>query len=48
MDNHRLCRTVDLIARYYDSRKVGHVGHEGYRKSTDLAKFGKCIDELNW
>jgi hypothetical protein len=22
------------------------VGHEGYRKSTDLAKFGKCIDEL--
>ncbi|MES0397150.1 MAG: hypothetical protein ABUK17_06350 [Syntrophobacteria bacterium] len=46
MDNHRLCRTVDLIARYYDSRKVGFVGHEGYRKSTDLAKFGKCIDEL--
>jgi SAM-dependent methyltransferase len=22
------------------------VGHEGYRKSTDLAKFCKCIDEL--
>ncbi len=46
MDNHRLRKTVDLIARYYDGCKVGHVGHEGYRKSTDLAKFGKCIDEL--
>ena len=46
MDNHRLRKTVDLIARYYDSCKVGHVGHEGYRKSTDLMKFARCIDEL--
>ncbi len=46
MDNHRLRKTVNLIARYYDGCKVGYVGHEGYRKSTDLAKFGKCIDEL--
>ena len=46
MDNHRLRRTVDFIARYYDSCKVGYVGHEGYRKSTDLVKFGKCIDDL--
>lgn len=46
MDNHRLRKTVNLIARYYDGCKVGYVGHEGYRKSTDLAKFCKCIDEL--
>jgi len=46
MDNHRLRRTVDLVARYYDSCKVGYVGHEGYRKSTDLVKFARCTDEL--
>ena len=46
MDNHRLRKTVDLIARYYDGCKVGYAGHEGYRKSTDLVKFARCIDEL--
>jgi hypothetical protein len=46
MDNHRLSKTVDFIARYYDRYKVGYVGHEGYRKSTDLVKFARCIDEL--
>jgi len=46
MDNLRLRKTVDLIARYYDGCKVGYVGHEGYRKSTDLVKFARCIDEL--
>ena len=46
MDNLRLRKTVDLIALYYNSCKVGYVGHEGYRKSTDLLKFARCIDEL--
>ena len=46
MDNLRLSKTVDLIARFYDGCKVGYVGHEGYRKSTDLIKFARCIDEL--
>ena len=46
MDNSRLSKTIDLIARYYDGCKVGYVGHEGYRKSTDLVKFARCIDEL--
>ena len=46
MADSRLRKTVDLIARYYDAFKVGHVGHEGYRKSTDLAKFARCIDQL--
>ncbi len=46
MADSRLRQTVDLIARYYDGCKVGYVGHEGYRKSTDLVKFARCIDEL--
>ena len=46
MENHRLSKTVEFIARYYDGCKVGYVGHEGYRKSTDLVKFARCIDEL--
>jgi SAM-dependent methyltransferase len=46
MDNLRLSKTVDFIATYYDSCKVGYVGHEGYRKSTDLVKFARCIAEL--
>ena len=46
MTDSRLQQTVATIADYYNGCKVGYVGHEGYRKSTDLAKFGKCIDEL--
>ena len=46
MDHVRLKQTVACIADYYDGNKVGSVGHEGYRKSTDLAKFCKCIDKL--
>ena len=46
MVNHRLRQTLDLIARFYNDHKVGYVGYEGYRKSTDLVKLGRCIDEL--
>ena len=46
MTDSRLRKSLDLIAKYYDGCKVGYVGHEGYRKSTDLVKFGRCIDEL--
>jgi len=46
MDNLRLSKTIEYIATYYDGCKVGYVGHEGYRKSTDLLKFARCIDEL--
>jgi SAM-dependent methyltransferase len=46
MDDVRLKQTVACIADYYNGCKIGYVGHEGYRKSTDLAKFGKCVDEL--
>ena len=46
MNDSRLQQTIGTLADYYNSCKVGYVGHEGYRKSTDLAKFGTCIDEL--
>ena len=46
MDDVRLEQTVACIADYYNGCKVGYVGHEGYRKSTDLVKFARCIDEL--
>ena len=46
MDDSRLQQTIATIADYYNGCKVGYVGHEGYRKSTDLVKFGECIDEL--
>ncbi len=46
MTDSRLQQTIATIADFYNGCKVGYVGHEGYRKSTDLAKFCKCIDEL--
>lgn len=46
MENHRLRQTLDRIASFYNDYKVGYVGHEGYRKSTDLVKLGRCIEEL--
>ena len=46
MDNLRLQQTLDVIADYYSGYKVGYEGNEGYRKSTDLQKLGRCIDEL--
>jgi len=46
MDDVLLKQTVACIADYYNGYKVGYVGHEGYRKSTDLEKFARCIDEL--
>ncbi|MFP3870607.1 MAG: class I SAM-dependent methyltransferase, partial [Syntrophobacteria bacterium] len=46
MDHKRFRQTRSLIADYYNGCKVGYVGPEGYRKSTDLVKFSRCIDEL--
>ena len=46
MTDSRLQQTIATIAEYYNGCKVGYVGHEGYRKSTDLAKFARCIAEL--
>ena len=46
MADTRLRQTLDVIADFYNGHKVGYAGHEGYRKSTDLAKLGRCLDEL--
>ena len=46
MNDSRLQQTIATIGEFYDGCKVGYVGHEGYRKSTDLVKFARCIDEL--
>ena len=46
MNDPRLRQTIATIADFYNGYKVGYVGHEGYRKSTDLVKFARCIDEL--
>ena len=46
MNDSRLQQTIATIAHFYNGCKVGYVGHEGYRKSTDLVKFARCVDEL--
>ncbi|MBN2124773.1 MAG: hypothetical protein JW821_10800 [Deltaproteobacteria bacterium] len=32
------------VARFYDRRKVGDVGHLGFRRSTDLGKLSMCLE----
>lgn len=46
MPDSLLQHTLDFIAEYYNDHKVGYVGNEGYRKSTDLVKLVRCIEEL--
>lgn len=46
MTTDRLEKILSLIADFYDGCKVGYEGFEGYRKSTDLMKLGKCVREL--
>lgn len=45
-NDSRLAETIAFIARFYDSRKYGYEGLEGYRKSADLRKFTFIIEEL--
>ena len=46
MRPHPLQETIDFIARYYEGQKYGREGVEGYRKSTDLMKFARVVEEL--
>jgi hypothetical protein len=39
-------KTIPVVAEFYDGCKVGYQGFEGYRKSTDLAKLGRCVAHL--
>lgn len=46
MDWTLLDKTMAVVAGFYDGYKVGYQGCEGYRKSTDLAKLGRCVAHL--
>jgi len=46
MLDDRYRNTLLKTARFYDQRKVGHVGALGFRRSTDLARLVSCFDEL--
>jgi len=46
MDWTLLDKTISVVAEFYDGCKVGYQGFEGYRKSTDLAKLGRCVAHL--
>ncbi len=39
-------QTLALIAGFYNEYKMGYQGNEGYRKSTDLEKLGRCVQTL--
>ena len=41
-----LDKTMSVVAEFYAGYKVGYHGFEGYRKSTDLAKLGRCVAHL--
>ena len=46
MITDRLAETLAPIAAFFDGCRFGYEGSEGYRKSTDLYKFLRCIQEL--
>ena len=39
-------RTLLQVAEFYDSRKVGDVGHLGFRRSSDLSKVFSCLETM--
>lgn len=39
-------KALSCVARFYDRRKVGHVGFLGFRRSSDLTRMVSCIDTL--
>lgn len=46
MEMQQLKDTISVVADFYDSKKYGYEGCEGYRKSTDLLKLSECIGAL--
>jgi hypothetical protein len=42
----RLREALAAVARFYDGRKVGDVGSQGFRRSTDLTKLCACLDAM--
>ena len=46
MQDKILEKTLREIARFYDERKVGHVGALGFRRSTDVTRLVSCLGPL--
>jgi len=44
--SHPLRASLSAVADYYDRRKVGDVGHLGFRRSTDLSRLMAGVDRL--
>ncbi|MGM0425689.1 MAG: hypothetical protein ACQEQ7_00455 [Thermodesulfobacteriota bacterium] len=44
--DHRLRKSLDTVAGFYDRRKVGDVGPLGFRRSSDMATLLACVDRL--
>ena len=39
-------KTLSCVARFFDQRKVGHVGFLGFRRSSDLTRVVSCMHTL--
>ncbi len=46
MDRTLFDKTILVVAEFYDGCRVGYQGFEGYRKSSDLTKLGRCVAHL--
>jgi hypothetical protein len=46
MFNENMKETLQGVARFYDQRKVGDVGSQGFRRSSDLSKLISCINTM--
>jgi hypothetical protein len=46
VDPNVRARSLELIADWFDARKVGDRGNQGFRKSTDLRDMTACLEDL--
>ena len=46
MLDENIKKTLLKAAHFYDRKKVGDVGFLGFRRSTDLQRLIRCIDQL--
>jgi hypothetical protein len=46
MNLDKLEKTLQIVADFYDQRKVGHVGSMGFRRSSDLGRVKAAMDYL--
>jgi len=44
--DERLKQSLNRVARFYDRRKVGDVGYQGFRRSSDLKTLLNCLNRL--